>query len=191
MREKIGVGDIDAKFGMVSKETFLNDLYYPLCSVFNKDGDAATATLWYNIVKRKDSKLIAKTTERIVETRKTMPTPKAYLDVYDKIAFEEKAGSSGKVLNDKVLYVCRDGRAIAMWKAIESACKKSGCETGWNNWLARCAPAKFENGVLHVLTPSAFFRDRLSNSPTERRLWNRGLPDGVRASFEVFRGEGA
>ncbi|MET0155779.1 MAG: hypothetical protein ABW189_06735 [Rickettsiales bacterium] len=102
------------------------------------------------------------------------------------IEFERAAGPNGKASADKVTYVCRDGRAIAMWKAIESECKKWGSEAGWNNWLSVCAPHRYENGELRVWTPSCFIRDRLTNSPTERRLWQRGLPEGVRAIFTVF-----
>ncbi|MET0154769.1 MAG: hypothetical protein ABW189_01515 [Rickettsiales bacterium] len=69
--------------------------------------------------------------------------------------------------------------------------KITGCAAGQDNRLSPCAPHKFDGDALHVFSPSGFIRDRLFASPPERRLWQCGLPDGVRLAVTVFRGEAA
>ena len=185
---KIVIADLNGGMGAVSKQSFIDDVITPLCMTYGWDPDAEEASLWYNVLKKNYSSTLAVAIERIIENRKTMPKPANVSEECRAVEMEKKCGSGG-VIDRKVMYVCRDGRAVAMWKAIESTCKKSRKSVAWDNWLGICAPHKYENGVLYVFAPTCFVRDRLMNSPTERRLWQSALPEGTRFVASVFNDE--
>ncbi|MET0155780.1 MAG: hypothetical protein ABW189_06740 [Rickettsiales bacterium] len=71
MREKVTASDVQGRFGAVGKESFLNDVIYPLCEIYGREMDAKTATLWYNALKGFASGTLAEAAERVVEGRRT------------------------------------------------------------------------------------------------------------------------
>jgi hypothetical protein len=189
MQETDATQAIFGRFGNIGKQEFFDAVIRPLCVTYGKEFDRETMSLWYNVLKEFRCDTLREAVARAAAKRKSMPTPANIAESCRAVEAEKAAGPDGSLSSGRVLYVCRDGHAIRLWKGVEAYCRKAGREAAWRLWLAPCAPHKLEGTTLHIFVPTRLIRDRLSGQTTEARMLEKGLPMGVRTRAEVFKND--